>query len=372
MMGGPPQAMVQGGLPQATVQPVAMVPMQVVVPPDAQGGGQMTMGTPSGPMQVIVPVGLNPGDQFVVQVPSSMPVANTSAVMPVAPVINSGLVLVRAGSPGVLRFDHFQALQAGMAAPLTCNASHPGNGIGTKYPEERMFKEWRYTESKMVAAQNACMAQLVQGKFIKRVDANLVLDVAFWVFQEGTAVNWAGGGSDSRTYLNGGGRDFRVNPDGSISLVNHPHLALGVFDPVDVPARVALGEIVLSRDAEAYCASLPRQRANDYGGCRRIKCPAGGACGWCSCCVAYSYAIGNDDCLCFPLTCVLFPLPFFNPMPFVCSCERQGNQWITRGEHHDKTGAWVIVDAEKKTIAAYGVKCCSEELEDKPACYCVK
>merc|ERR1712046_134040 len=143
-------------------------------------------------------------------------------------VIDSGLVLVRAGSPGVLRFDHFQALQAGMAAPLTCNASHPGNGIGTKYPEERMLGEWRYTESKMVAAQNACMAQLVQGKFIKRVDANLVLDVAFWVFQEGTAVNWAGGGSDSRTYLNGGGRDFRVNPDGSISLVNHPHLALGV------------------------------------------------------------------------------------------------------------------------------------------------
>ena len=234
MMGGPPQAMVQGGLPQATVQPVAMVPMQVVVPPDAQGGGQMIMGTPSGPMQVIVPVGLNPGDQFVAQVPSSMPVANTSAVMPVAPV-----------------------------APM---------------------------------------------------------------------------------------------PPPS----------------VDVPATVALGEIVLDRDAEAYSASLPRQRATDYGGCRRIKCPAGGACGWCSCCVAYSYAIGNDDCLCFPLTCVLFPLPFFNPMPFVCSCERQGNQWITRGEHHDKTGAWVIVDAEKKTIAAYGVKCCSEELEDKPACYCVK
>ena len=157
-------------------------------------------------------------------------------VAPSAPprVIDSGLVLVRAGSPGVLRFDQFQALQAGMAAPLTCHASNPGNGVGTKYPEERTFGEWRYTESKMVAAQNACMAQLVQGKFIKRVDANLVLDVAFWVFQEGTAVNWVGGGSDSRTYLNGGGRDFRVNPDGSICLVNHPHLYLGVFDPETV------------------------------------------------------------------------------------------------------------------------------------------
>ena len=155
-----------------------------------------------------------------------------SQVAPSAPprVIDSGLVLVRAGSPGVLRFDQFQALQAGMAAPLTCHASNPGNGVGTKYPEERTFGEWRYTESKMVAAQNACMAQLVQGKFIKRVDANLVLDVAFWVFQEGTAVNWVGGGSDGRTYLHGGGRDFRVNSDGSICLVNHPHLCLGVID----------------------------------------------------------------------------------------------------------------------------------------------
>ena len=85
------------------------------------------------------------------------------------------------------------------------------------YPEERRFEEWRYTESKCVAAQDACSVQLVQGKFLKRVDANLVLDVAFWKFHEGTAVNWVGGGSDDRTYLHGGGRDFRVNSDGSIA-----------------------------------------------------------------------------------------------------------------------------------------------------------
>ena len=145
-------------------------------------------------------------------------------------IIDSRLVLVRRGSPNVLRFDHWQALQAGGAAPLTCHASHPGNGIGTMYPEERRFQEWRYTESKCVAARDACSVQLVQGKFLKRVDANLVLDVAFWKFHEGTAVNWVGGGSDGRTYLHGGGRDFRVNSDGSICLVNHPHLCLGVID----------------------------------------------------------------------------------------------------------------------------------------------
>ena len=133
-------------------------------------------------------------------------------------IIDSRLVLVRRGSPNVLRFDHWQALQAGGAAPLTCHASHPGNGIGKMYPEERRFQEWRYTESKCVAARDACSVQLVQGKFLKRVDANLVLDVAFWKFHEGTAVNWVGGGSDDRTYLRGGGRDFRVNSDGSICL----------------------------------------------------------------------------------------------------------------------------------------------------------
>ena len=57
-----------------------------------------------------------------------------------------------------------------------------------------------------------------------------MLDVAFWKFHEGTAVNWVGGDRDDRTYLDGGGRDFRVNSDGSICLVNHPHLCLGVFD----------------------------------------------------------------------------------------------------------------------------------------------
>ena len=123
---------------------------------------------------------------------------------------------------------------------------------------------------------------------------------------------------------------------------------------VNVPA-------ILYRDAKAYSASLPRQRAADYGGCRRIKFPASGALGFLSCCVAYSYVIGCKDCLWTPLTCVLFPLPFFIILsPFSvcspclhCAGERQGNQWFDR-EYGEKMGAWVIVDAEKKTIAFYG------------------
>ena len=181
-------------------------------------------------------------------------------------IIDSRLVLVRRGSPNVLRFDHWQALQAGGAAPLTCHASHPGNGIGKMYPEERRFQEWRYTESKCVAARDACSVQLVQGKFLKRVDANLVLDVAFWKFHEGTAVNWVGGGSDDRTYLHGGGRDFRVNSDGSICLVNHPHLCLGVID-FESQARLFrwrrwLSKVLVTR--EGVCSNDWPESPGDY------------------------------------------------------------------------------------------------------------
>ena len=183
-------------------------------------------------------------------------------------IIDSRLVLVRRGSPNVLRFDHWQALQAGGAAPLTCHASHPGNGIGKMYPEERRFQEWRYTESKCVAARDACSVQLVQGKFLKRVDANLVLDVAFWKFHEGTAVNWVGGGSDDRTYLHGGGRDFRVNSDGSICLVNHPHLCLGVID-FESQARLFrwrrwLSKVLVTRQDMYVCSNDWPESPGDY------------------------------------------------------------------------------------------------------------
>ena len=99
--------------------------------------------------------------------------------------------------------------------------------------------------------------------------------------------------------------------------------------------------------------------------------------------MAYSYVIDCKNCLWTPLTCVLFPLPFFIILsPFsVCSpclhctgCERQGNQWIARdeGTAGQIEGAWVIVDAEKKTIAYYGMGTgAGGPGTEKPQCYCV-
>ena len=161
-----------------------------------------------------------------------------------------------------------------------------------------------------------------------------------------------------------------------------------------------------SHEAEAYCRSLPQEQADAklFGGCRIIRAangsgmPCGASYGINPCgrtprlhpltrarCPApplFSRPPGSDalsplhlvgarvpaECLMFPFVC-LFGIPC---PPIVCSCERMDNQWITRGKHGEKTGAWVIIDAENKHLAAYGVKCCSQQLEDNPQCYCQK
>jgi len=142
---------------------------------------------------------------------------------------------------------------------------------------------------------------------------------------------------------------------------------------IDVPAAIRSKQMVLAREAEAYCATLtPEQaHASKYTGCRVVTCREGCCCPGVPCGVTYA-CNPCDQCLCFPLTCVWLPFPMINPLFCLCSGERFYNQWITRGKHGEKTGAWVIVDEENKTIAAYGVKCCSTQLQDKPQCYCEK
>ena len=154
---------------------------------------------------------------------------------------------------------------------MTCDASHPGNGIGTMYPEERRFGEWRYTESKCVAARDACSVQLVQGKFLKRVDADLVLEAGN---REGTGVNWVGGESDEETYTAGTwarGREWKVNEDGSISLVRDPDLVLGVESDQHKNIRFADFEGVVDDfgaplQMAVYRVTLPRGGFREWAG----------------------------------------------------------------------------------------------------------
>ena len=161
-----------------------------------------------------------------------------------------------------------------MAAPLTCHASHQEMASG-QYPGQT-FGEWR-SRVKMVAAQNAC-GTIIQGKFIKRVDANLVLDVAFWVFKR--RPRSIGRRRERYRMLNGGGRD-PASTRTEHRLVNHPHLYLGVFDPnVDnysgpramIVARTDLGTIAAVASRWAGTTSVfPTGRTSSNGGAGAVS-----------------------------------------------------------------------------------------------------
>ena len=124
-----------------------------------------------------------------------------------------------------------------------------------------------------------------------------------------------------------------------------------------------------SNDAMAYSRSLTPQQASieNVSGCH--KCVPVTCVGFPGCVYTYNGAC-SEDCLWFPC-CFLGCIP--TPWSICCcTCEREQNAWITRDKHRRKTGYIVIVDHERGTLAHYGVKCCSEQLEDHPQCYCVK
>jgi len=77
------------------------------------------------------------------------------------------------------------------------------------------------------AGKNSIHLQLVNGKFLKVVGTELVLDVSFWVFEGGNSVNYVK--TDGNSYISGGGRDWSVNEDRTMGLLTRPELVLGVL-----------------------------------------------------------------------------------------------------------------------------------------------
>ena len=59
--------------------------------------------------------------------------------------IDSGMVLVKRGDKGMLRFDRAPMMKVnGGEVRFSCKLSHPGIGIGKAYDEEKTAGEWRY------------------------------------------------------------------------------------------------------------------------------------------------------------------------------------------------------------------------------------
>lgn len=143
-------------------------------------------------------------------------------------------------------------------------------------------------------------------------------------------------------------------------------------------------------DAWAYVRSLTPAQAHvrNHGGCH--VCQPVTCCGCPGCVCTYNFAMG-DGCLCpsagvpfffsrsvvtararagFPCCTLGVCLPVYSCL--CCTCERKDNAWITRDKHGMMTGAIMLLDHERGTLAMYGVKCCTQTFEEHPQCYCTK
>ena len=143
------------------------------------------------------------------------------------------LILVSSGDPYAIRVAEARALLRGGTVEMRL-ASHPGLVVGRKYPEERRFQEWRYTESAINQGPAIRVSYEAGQGFLKLADAELVLDVSFWKMHQGNTVNFVGGPTANRTRLGGGGRDWTVREDGTIAARHSPHLVLGTRPPPGV------------------------------------------------------------------------------------------------------------------------------------------
>ena len=142
------------------------------------------------------------------------------------------MVLTSRGSYNECRFKEatMVALKSGQEALLSLE-SHPGYAIGKKYTQERRYEAWRYIESQAVPEDEGITVRLEDGAFIAlNGGADLVFDVSFWKMEINNTVNFVGGTNQGkeRTKLGGGGRDFVLNDDATISPKNAPQLCLGL------------------------------------------------------------------------------------------------------------------------------------------------
>ena len=138
-------------------------------------------------------------------------------------------MLVKRGSPHQCFFTEASKLKAGETASLDLN-SIPNVGIGKKYLKPQQYEDWLFIESKGVPRSNSTHVRYEDGNFLKLADEDLVLDISFAKMIEGNTVNYVGArpGSSAKTKERGGGRDWIVNDDSTISAKQSPGLVLGM------------------------------------------------------------------------------------------------------------------------------------------------
>ena len=169
--------------------------------------------------------GINPGAWK--WVADGSPVANSAWK-------KSPLSLVPKGQKNKLVFADAARLKSGEVTALTL-ASHPGTGVGKKFASPKSAGDWLYIEAVPVPESKSVRVQYVDKTFLKLVDENLVLDVAYGKLEKGIPVNFVGAADESQPGISTicaecSGRHFTVNDDGTIALTDKPDLVLGGFN----------------------------------------------------------------------------------------------------------------------------------------------
>lgn len=133
---------------------------------------------------------------------------------------------------------------------------------------------------------------------------------------------------------------------------------------------------VKSTDAWEYAASLPGPLGSRYAGYHQCVAPRGSSAVCCAPCLpvcgVYFFDSG-DNCIC-GLIPLLIPVWCGCCHGWICSggSSVSNNAFLTRDKNGTLTGTIFMLDHERSTIAIYGVKCCTSQLQEDPQCYLVK
>uniref|UniRef100_A0A7S2H6M5 Uncharacterized protein n=1 Tax=Helicotheca tamesis TaxID=374047 RepID=A0A7S2H6M5_9STRA len=152
------------------------------------------------------------------------------------------MVLVNHGDEQQFVFDSLEALKKGEMAPLMLlhgdgKTAEEAVGVGIEHPTfYTSVGDQKYAVLGTIETSNVGDVAVVRyedDRYVSLVNEDMVLDIAFWKYEEGNEVNFVGGADGKTpTKVGGGGRDFVLNlGDGTIASKVDPTLVLGRGSP---------------------------------------------------------------------------------------------------------------------------------------------